>query len=194
LPPRAVKARSNGEIRGTPTVDLIGPSGERLGIVPLAEALRAALAQGCDLVEVGPNRTPPVCKLVDRAKLSYEAKARAAKERLESRDSGLTIIATPPTSFSLVSSDLVLFAAAFEAHGHSGNGYSWQAVAQHLVATGLPELAERIEFDAEADMFCARSEDRAALELLRDRLDRALCSRVELARLIESVPDSLWDD
>jgi hypothetical protein len=30
--------------------------------------------------------------------------------------------------------------------------------------------------------------------LLRDRLDRALCSRVELARLIESVPDSLWWD
>jgi translation initiation factor IF-3 len=59
--------RKNGELRGTPQVDVIASSGEKLGILPLAGALRLAFRQGLDLVEVEPEARPPVCKLLDLA-------------------------------------------------------------------------------------------------------------------------------
>jgi hypothetical protein len=184
--------RINGEIRGTPTVDLITSADEHVGIVPLAEALRRALAEGGDLLEIGPDRTPPVCKILNRAKLSYEAKARATEERREHRDSGLTIRVQLPTSFVLVSSDLLLVMPAFEACGRHGTGHAWQVVAQHLVDTSLREIAARVRFDADADTFRAESDDRAALELLRDRLDAILTSPPDLARVIAEVPPERW--
>jgi translation initiation factor IF-3 len=74
--------RKNGDLRGTPRVRLIGARGEKLGVVPLAEALRRALAEGLYLVEINPKESPPVCKLLDWSKYSYaEAKARAQARR-----------------------------------------------------------------------------------------------------------------
>lgn len=45
----------------------------------LGEALNLARAQGVDLVEVAPNATPPVCRLVDYGKYRYE-QAKREKE------------------------------------------------------------------------------------------------------------------
>jgi translation initiation factor IF-3 len=73
------KIRINGELHGTPTVLVIGASGEALGEMPLAEALRLAMKEGLDLVEVNPEADPPVCKLLDLAK--YDAKRAAALAR-----------------------------------------------------------------------------------------------------------------
>ena len=63
-----VKVRRNGELRGTPNVRVMGSSGEQLGVMTLAEALRLAMKEGLDLVEVVPNANPPVCKLLDFSK------------------------------------------------------------------------------------------------------------------------------
>jgi translation initiation factor IF-3 len=63
-----VKVRRNGELRGTPSVRVMGSSGEQLGVMTLAEALRLAMKEGLDLVEVVPNANPPVCKLLDFSK------------------------------------------------------------------------------------------------------------------------------
>lgn len=40
-------------------------------VVPLAEALREALAHGLDLVEIDPGVSPPVCKLLRAADYTY---------------------------------------------------------------------------------------------------------------------------
>lgn len=53
---------------------VIAADGEMLGMMPLADALRAALKAGLDLVEVNPSATPPVCKLLDFAKYKADAK------------------------------------------------------------------------------------------------------------------------
>jgi len=71
----------NGDLRGTPRVDVIGASGKKLGVMGLAEALRLALKEGLDLVEVNPNVSPPVCKLIDFAKYNYEEVKKAALAR-----------------------------------------------------------------------------------------------------------------
>jgi translation initiation factor IF-3 len=51
-------------------VRLVGPSGEQVGIVPLAKALELAQEYDLDLVEVAANARPPVCKLMDYGKFS----------------------------------------------------------------------------------------------------------------------------
>jgi translation initiation factor IF-3 len=62
---RNKKLRINGELRGTPRVRVIAPDGAMLGVMTLAAALRLALKEGLDLVEVNPAADPPVCKILD---------------------------------------------------------------------------------------------------------------------------------
>lgn len=58
---------------------VIGPGGEQLGILAREEALKQAQAAELDLVEVAPNATPPVCRIMDFGKYLYE-KSKKQKE------------------------------------------------------------------------------------------------------------------
>jgi translation initiation factor IF-3 len=49
--------------------------------MPTSQALGAAQQQGCDLVEVAPNATPPVCRIVDFGKFKYEQEKREREAR-----------------------------------------------------------------------------------------------------------------
>jgi translation initiation factor IF-3 len=73
----ASEFRVNEEIRVS-EVRLIGPDGQNLGVVPLREALSLAQQANLDLVEVAPNLSPPVCRVLDYGKFLYE---KAKKER-----------------------------------------------------------------------------------------------------------------
>lgn len=46
--------------------------GNQLGVMPLAEALAVAAKTGLDLVEVAPNSSPPVCRIMDYGKFRYQ--------------------------------------------------------------------------------------------------------------------------
>jgi translation initiation factor IF-3 len=59
-------------------VRLIGPDGGNVGVVPIRQALQIARDAELDLVEVSPNATPPVCRVMDFGKFIYE---RAKKDR-----------------------------------------------------------------------------------------------------------------
>jgi len=52
-------------------VQLIDEKGNNIGIVKTYKALEMAKEVGLDLVEVGPNVNPPVCKIMDFAKYIY---------------------------------------------------------------------------------------------------------------------------
>ena len=54
-----------------------------VGVVSLEEGLARAEDAGLDLVEVSPNASPPVCKILDYGKFRYrdQRKAREAKKR-----------------------------------------------------------------------------------------------------------------
>lgn len=67
--------RVNGKIRAR-EVRVIGEEGKQLGILSLGEALTLARGKGVDLVEIAPNATPPVCRLVDYGKFRYEQAKR----------------------------------------------------------------------------------------------------------------------
>lgn len=63
-------------------VRLIGSEGEQLGILNIHAARKLALENELDLVEVSPNVTPPVCKIMDYGKYRYQqAKKHTTKQK-----------------------------------------------------------------------------------------------------------------
>jgi translation initiation factor IF-3 len=64
-------------------VRLIDPDGNQVGVVPLGQALEAAESHGLDLVEVSPNVSPPVCRIMDYGRYKYQQnkKLQEAKKR-----------------------------------------------------------------------------------------------------------------
>ena len=60
-------------------IRVIGDDGEQFGILTVNEALALAAEKSLDLVEISPNATPPVCKIMDYGKFKYE-KTKKEKE------------------------------------------------------------------------------------------------------------------
>ncbi len=58
-----------------PEVRLVGENVET-GVYPTRKALEIAEELELDLVEISPNATPPVCKVIDYKKFLYEQKKR----------------------------------------------------------------------------------------------------------------------
>lgn len=57
-------------------VRVIDENGEQLGILNVREALDIAKERGLDLIEVAPQATPPVCRIMDYGKYKYEQSKR----------------------------------------------------------------------------------------------------------------------
>jgi len=72
----------NGEIR------LVGIEGEALGVVSSEEGLKQAQEAGLDLVEIAPQASPPVCRIMDFGKFLYEQtkKEKEAKKKQRNID------------------------------------------------------------------------------------------------------------
>jgi translation initiation factor IF-3 len=80
LPVQKDGPRINDEIR-VREVQLIDQQGKNHGVVPITDALAIASEAGLDLVEVVPNKTPPVCKILDYGKFKYQEQKKAAEAR-----------------------------------------------------------------------------------------------------------------
>lgn len=52
-----------------------------MGVVAFYDALDRAEEAGLDLVEIAPNSTPPVCKLLDYGRFKYQSQKKAAETR-----------------------------------------------------------------------------------------------------------------
>jgi translation initiation factor IF-3 len=52
---------------------LTGVDGEQIGIVPIKKAMELAEEADLDLVEIAPQATPPVCRIMDYGKYLFEA-------------------------------------------------------------------------------------------------------------------------
>ncbi|SMR66749.1 bacterial translation initiation factor 3 (bIF-3) [Cupriavidus plantarum] len=64
---------------------LVGVDNEQLGIVKFIEALRMAEDKDLDLVEIAPNATPPVARIMDYGKFKYEEAKRAHEAKLKQK-------------------------------------------------------------------------------------------------------------
>ena len=79
-PVRDTGPRVNDRIRA-PEIRLIGAEGENVGVVTPERALQMAEEAGLDLVEISPNASPPVCKIMDYGKFKYEQQKRESEAR-----------------------------------------------------------------------------------------------------------------
>ena len=68
--------RFNEQIR-VPEVRVVGDNVPEQKIYPTAQALKMAQDLELDLVEIVPNATPPVCRIVDYQKYLYQQKKKA---------------------------------------------------------------------------------------------------------------------
>ncbi len=78
--PQKTGPKTNREIRAR-EVMLIDQDGQNQGVKEVEEALRLAEAVGLDLVEIVPNATPPVCKILDYGKFRFLEQKKAAEAR-----------------------------------------------------------------------------------------------------------------
>jgi len=72
--------RVNEEIR-VRQVQLIDKDGANKGVIDIETALTMAAEAGLDLVEIAPNSSPPVAKILDFGKYKYQAQKKAAEAR-----------------------------------------------------------------------------------------------------------------
>ena len=73
--------RANRDIRGVREVQLIDDTGQNRGVMAFFDALRIAEDAGLDLVEISPNATPPVCKILDYGKYRFLEQKKANEAR-----------------------------------------------------------------------------------------------------------------
>jgi translation initiation factor IF-3 len=64
-----------------PQVRVIADDGEQLGIMNTREAVQLARSKGLDLVEVAATADPPVCRIIDFGKFTYEQKKKASEAK-----------------------------------------------------------------------------------------------------------------
>ncbi|GAB4393749.1 MAG: translation initiation factor IF-3 [Gammaproteobacteria bacterium] len=79
------KTRLNEDISAK-EVRVIGADGEQVGILPIAEALRLALDNALDLVEIVPNSDPPVCRIMDFGKYKFQLTKKQKKQKKPSKE------------------------------------------------------------------------------------------------------------
>ncbi len=82
------KHKINKQIRAQ-QVRLIDNNGEQIGIQPLQQALDLATQQQLDLVEIAPQASPPVCKLIDYGKYKYQLQKKESEAKKNQRDNSV---------------------------------------------------------------------------------------------------------
>ena len=60
---------------------MVSETGEQLGVMPTQQALDLSRQRELDLVEVAPDATPPVCRIMDFGKYKYTQSRRQKEAR-----------------------------------------------------------------------------------------------------------------
>ncbi len=98
MPDTRSRYRFNFQIKA-PQVRLIGNEGEQYGVVDKKDALQKAREQDLDLVEIVPNASPPVCRVMDLKKFLYEQKKKEKEVKKKQKVTQIKEIRfTPETS------------------------------------------------------------------------------------------------
>lgn len=88
MPQISKNLRRNGQIRISP-IRLIDENDEQLGIVDVRDAMERAREAGMDLVEVAPQASPPVCRIMDYGKYMYAQRKKEQKSKAHRHETEL---------------------------------------------------------------------------------------------------------
>jgi translation initiation factor IF-3 len=78
-------------------VRVIGENGEQLGILPLRDAVQAAIDAELDLVNVAPTAKPPVCRIMDYGKFKFEQQKKEKEARKNQKIINIKEVRFSPT-------------------------------------------------------------------------------------------------
>lgn len=132
---------------------MISYDGVQVGIVPLEEARRRAEEAGLDLVEVAPQATPPVCKIIDFKKILYEQKRKAREARKKQKQVEVKEIKMQPTIGPHDFETKLRHIRDFITHGHKvkvtilykGRGITHTEIGEQLIEKMINQLADVAE-------------------------------------------------
>jgi len=89
--------RTNERIRAM-QVQVIGDDGKNLGTLSTQEAINIAKQKGLDLIEISPNASPPICKIIDVGKYKYDLQKKANKAKKKQKVVNLKEIKLRPVT------------------------------------------------------------------------------------------------
>lgn len=78
------KLRINFEIQAK-ELRVITEDGQNLGILSREDALNKAKEYGLDLIEISPNATPPIAKIIDYGKFEYDENKKLKQSKAKSK-------------------------------------------------------------------------------------------------------------
>ena len=76
-----VQGPAVNELITSSEVRVISEKGDMLGVIKTEDAIKKAFELGLDLVEVSPNASPPVCKIIDYGKYKYQVQKKQAEAK-----------------------------------------------------------------------------------------------------------------
>ncbi len=77
-------------------IRVIDADGEQLGVMTPEEAMERANERGLDVVEVAPNSSPPVCRIMDYGRYKYEQKKKRATGKTKAHAATLKEVKVRP--------------------------------------------------------------------------------------------------
>lgn len=87
----AIRVKINHQIKA-PELRVITVDGENLGVITFSQALKEAQDRGLDLIEISPTAVPPVAKIMDYGKYSYEEKKKNKETKAKTQTSELKVV------------------------------------------------------------------------------------------------------
>jgi translation initiation factor IF-3 len=87
----AIRVKINHQIKA-PELRVITADGENIGVIPFAQAIKEAQDRGLDLIEISPTAVPPVAKIMDYGKYSYEEKKKTKESKAKNQTSELKVV------------------------------------------------------------------------------------------------------
>jgi translation initiation factor IF-3 len=144
----------NREIRA-PRVRVVDEFGEQLGIMSSREALQLAMDRELDLVEIAPQATPPVCKIIDYGKFKYEQQKRDKTQRKHQHNQQLKEVRLHPRTDSHDVDFKTRHAREFLQEGHKvkftvvfrGREITHQNIGRELLEGIIQSLVEDAKVD-----------------------------------------------
>ena len=89
--------KTNERIRAS-QVQVISSDGKNLGTLSTLEAISIAKQEGLDLIEISPNASPTVCKIIDIGKYKYDQQKKAHKAKKKQKIMNLKEIKLRPVT------------------------------------------------------------------------------------------------
>ena len=152
--------KANERIRA-PQVQVISSDGKNLGTLNTQEAINIAKQEGLDLIEISPNASPPVCKIINIGKYKYDLQKKANKAKKKQKIVNLKEIKLRPVTeihdynFKiknaqkfLTKGDKVKFTVRFKGremqHTHLGDKLM-QRIIKDIASLGKVEIRPKFE-------------------------------------------------